>query len=144
MAGVEPLTKLLGGKQVLGRTVTSRLELVPLVREGLPYEALESITKKLDLSVEMATKSLQLPKRTLSRRKKTQRLDALQSERVLRLAHVATRATEVLGSEARARSWLLTENRALGGDRPLDLLDTDIGTQAVEDVLVRLEYGVFS
>ncbi|WP_394823242.1 antitoxin Xre/MbcA/ParS toxin-binding domain-containing protein [Pendulispora albinea] len=144
MARVEALTKLLGGKQVLGRTVTSRFELVPLVREGLPYQALEAITRKLDLSVDATTKSLQLPKRTLSRRKKSQRLDALQSERVLRLAHVATRATEILGSETRARSWLLAENRALGGDRPIDLLDTDIGTQAVEDVLVRVEHGVFS
>jgi uncharacterized protein (DUF2384 family) len=27
---------------------------------------------------------------------------------------------------------------------PLDLLDTDIGTRQVEEVLLRLNYGIFS
>jgi uncharacterized protein (DUF2384 family) len=50
----------------------------------------------------------------------------------------------VLGSIDKARIWLKTSNRALGCEMPLDLLDTDIGTREVEEVLLRLNYGIFS
>ena len=40
--------------------------------------------------------------------------------------------------------WLHTANRALGGQMPLQLLDTDLGSRQVEEILGRIEYGVFS
>jgi uncharacterized protein (DUF2384 family) len=49
-----------------------------------------------------------------------------------------------LGALAKARLWLLAPNRALGGEVPLQMLDTDIGARQVEEVLLRLSYGVFS
>jgi|688.fasta_scaffold44238_9 hypothetical protein len=57
---------------------------------------------------------------------------------------VLSQAVEVLGSIDKARLWLKTPNRALGCEMPLDLLDTDIGTRQVEEVLLRLNYGIFS
>lgn len=49
-----------------------------------------------------------------------------------------------LGSLEKARLWLKTPNRALRCERPLDLLDTEIGARQVEDVLLRLNDGIFS
>ena len=46
--------------------------------------------------------------------------------------------------EAGARQWLEEPNRALGGASPLEMLDTDVGAEAVRDVLGRIEDGVFS
>jgi uncharacterized protein (DUF2384 family) len=40
-----------------------------------------------------------------------------------------------VGSEARS---------ALGGERPLDLLDTDLGVQKVDAELTRIQHGVYS
>jgi hypothetical protein len=34
------------------------------------------------------------------------------------------------------------QHRALNGEAPLQLLDTDVGARQVEDVLGRLEYGM--
>jgi putative toxin-antitoxin system antitoxin component (TIGR02293 family) len=48
----------------------------------------------------------------------------------------------VFGSKTKARAWLQAPSRALRGEVPLSLLDTDIGTQSVEDELVRIEHGV--
>jgi putative toxin-antitoxin system antitoxin component (TIGR02293 family) len=144
MANALKIEQLLGGPEVLGQEVESRFELVPLVRKGLPYEALESVTRELELSMEETSEALHLPKRTLSRRKEARRLDPLQSERVVRLAGVAAKAMQVLGSHEKAKRWLTRPNRALGGETPVGLLDTDIGAQAVEDVLTRIEQGVFS
>jgi putative toxin-antitoxin system antitoxin component (TIGR02293 family) len=53
-------------------------------------------------------------------------------------------ASEVLGSLAKARAWLHAENRALGGRSPIGLLDTEIGEQRVEDLLNRINYGIYS
>ena len=62
----------------------------------------------------------------------------------MRLVRLVAQATEVLGSQKKAVRWLESPNRALGGAIPMSLLDTDVGTQAAEAVLTRIEYGVFS
>jgi putative toxin-antitoxin system antitoxin component (TIGR02293 family) len=57
---------------------------------------------------------------------------------------VFAQAVSVLGSDDKARRWIVKPSRALGGESPLHLLDTDIGTNAVLDELGRIEHGVFS
>ena len=53
-------------------------------------------------------------------------------------------AIEMIGHEGNALEWLTTPNKALGGEKPIDLLDTDTGARKVEDVLGRIAYGVYS
>jgi putative toxin-antitoxin system antitoxin component (TIGR02293 family) len=50
----------------------------------------------------------------------------------------------MIGDQDKAIEWLGTPNRALGGERPLDQLDTDTGAHMVEDILGRIAYGVYS
>jgi putative toxin-antitoxin system antitoxin component (TIGR02293 family) len=142
---MQSLTKLLGGRPVLGTTLTTEDDLIELVRNGIPYQALERVAKGLDMSLEEAAASLKLPRRSISRRKeKGERLNHEESERVLRLTRIAARAEEVLGSMEKAYRWLRKPNRALGGKPPLSMLDVDVGAQQVEHVLGRIQYGVYS
>jgi putative toxin-antitoxin system antitoxin component (TIGR02293 family) len=60
------------------------------------------------------------------------------------MARVYASAVEMIGDKQKAAEWLRTPNRALGGEKPLDQLDTDTGTRMVEDVLGRIAYGVYS
>lgn len=83
-------------------------------------------------------------RRTPRRRRKSNRLDVLESERIVRLADIAAHAVMALGGIEQATRWLMTPNLALGGVVPLTLLDTDVGTRAVDDVLLRVEHGVYS
>ena len=53
-------------------------------------------------------------------------------------------ATRVLGSHEAAESWLLQKSLALDGERPLDLLTSPSGTEAIQDLLTRIEYGVYA
>ena len=112
--------------------------------ESRPYAALEAITQRVDIPLEDLVRVLHLPPRTLARRKKAGRLSGAESDRLLRLARVTAQAEEVLGSQQRAGAWLRGTVRALGGVRPLDLLDTDLGAQQVERILGRIEHGVYS
>jgi putative toxin-antitoxin system antitoxin component (TIGR02293 family) len=80
----------------------------------------------------------------VARRKQARQLNPQESDRLYRLARATAQAVAVLGSLDHARLWFRAPNRALACDRPLDLLDTDIGARQVEEVLLRLNYGIFS
>jgi putative toxin-antitoxin system antitoxin component (TIGR02293 family) len=119
-------------------------DLLAAVRQGLPFTALEAIANQLDLPSADIGVLLGIPQRTFARRRKTLLLSPQESDRLYRLARTFAMAAEVLGSTTKARQWLLTPNRSLAGEVPLQLLDTDIGARQVEEVLLRLSYGVFS
>jgi len=134
----------LGGKRVLKRDISSETELREAVRDGLPYASFAVVTEKLGLKGNEASVVIQLPLRTIARRKKENKLRPDESDRVVRLARIGAMAAYVLGSEQKASVWLHEQNRVLGGIAPLDILDTDIGARQVEDVLGRIEHGVYS
>ena len=141
----QSIAAVLGGKQVLGRTVRNLTDLAELVREGLPASSLTALAESLDLRNASLSKKLGIPQRTLTRRlSQHSRLSAAESDRTVRLARVYTTAVEMIGNKQKAVEWLRTPNRALGGERPLDQLDTDLGAREVEDVLGRIAYGVYS
>ncbi len=71
------------------------------------------------------------------------RLSPVESERFLRLVRIVARAEHVLGARDAALDWLRTPNPALGGEKPISLLDTGIGADAVNEVLGRIEYTVY-
>jgi putative toxin-antitoxin system antitoxin component (TIGR02293 family) len=62
----------------------------------------------------------------------------------IRLARVAAQAQNVFESADTATNWLKRPNRGLNGRAPIDLLDTDAGTEQVVESLDRIEYGVYS
>jgi putative toxin-antitoxin system antitoxin component (TIGR02293 family) len=62
----------------------------------------------------------------------------------MRLVRVAVRAEIVLGDRQTALDWLESPNRALEGQTPLALLDTDLGAEEVLQVLGRLKEGVYT
>lgn len=117
---------------------------VAIIREGLPYSALNWLQRRLKLSETTICEALKIPQRTLARRKSGLRFSTRESELVLRLARAFNTATSVLGTDEKARHWLTTENAALGGVTPISLLDTGPGFQEVINVLHRIEHGVYS
>ena len=62
----------------------------------------------------------------------------------MRISNLYDRAIEVLGDQERAEAWLKKPNKALGMKTPLQYAETESGAREVENLLGRLEYGVFS
>jgi len=133
-----------GPASILQLQASNLAELRDAVRRGLPYSALEALTKQLELSPQQFTAVFGIPARTVARRKEARQLTPQESDRVYRVARTVSQAVEVLGSIDKARTWLKTPNRALGCEMPLDLLDTEIGARQVEEILLRINYGIFS
>jgi putative toxin-antitoxin system antitoxin component (TIGR02293 family) len=139
------IAQALGGRKVLGKAVKRAHDLTQLVRKGLPAGSVRALAEKLAVGNTALSRKLGIPQRTMTRRlSQRSRLTAAESDRTVRLARVYAHAVEMIGDDEKAVQWLRTPNRALGGERPLDQLDTDIGARAVEDLLGRIAYGVYS
>lgn len=141
----EAIAEILGGRKVLGRAIKNPDDLAHLVRKGLPAGSVRALAEKLHLGNTDLSRKLGIPQRTLSRRlSKPSLLTPAESDRTVRMARVYANAVEMIGDRDKAIRWLSTPNRALGGEMPLDQLDTDMGARMVEDILGRIAYGVYS
>lgn len=58
-------------------------------------------------------------------------------------ADVHQLAVQVLGSQALVARWMERPAPALDGRRPGELLGDDAGVEAVRELLIRIEYGVY-
>jgi putative toxin-antitoxin system antitoxin component (TIGR02293 family) len=127
---------------VQARTLGS---LIQKVENGLPYTAFERLVKLLNSSASEVADLLRIPHRTLNRRKKSGFLTHEESERILRMSRIVNAAFNLYeGRQESAISWLRKENRALGGETPLSMSGTEIGSEEVLNLIGRLEHGVFS
>jgi putative toxin-antitoxin system antitoxin component (TIGR02293 family) len=143
--GAEAIAEVLGGRKVLGKAIKKSDDLALLVRKGLPAGSVTALAGKLRVGNNVLSRKLGIPQRTLTRRlSQSSLLTPAESDRTVRIARVYAHAMEMIGDENKAIEWLGTPNRALGGARPLDQLDTDLGARAVEDILGRIAYGVYS
>jgi putative toxin-antitoxin system antitoxin component (TIGR02293 family) len=119
-------------------------KLVEVLRAGLPVQELNDLQAMLEVPMEKLGPMLGISKATLHRRKAEGRLDQAESDRVVRFARLMGRAVEVLESEDNARQWLTSPQFGLGGAVPLEYAETEVGAREVEDLLGRIEYGVYS
>lgn len=122
------------------------LELAARIEAGLPNSALAAIKANLELTDYELAALLDLSPRTLHRLTKQPggQLSLSVGDRIYRLARVLEQAEETFSSSDRIRRWLREPQFGLGGEMPLHLLRTEVGTQAVQDLLGRIAYGVYS
>ena len=144
MVTASTIAETLGGKSVLKERLADYAAVIHRARAGLPYAALEAVAKRYGIPLTTLARVIDLPARTLARRKKERRLSASESDRLVRVARAAAAAEDVLEDRHKAGRWLQKPNRALGGVIPLDLLSSDLGTREVETILGRIDYGVYS
>lgn len=139
--------KMLGGRRTLRRSVSSELQLARMVREGLPSQALDHVLAELTpgTATQAEVYGVVGSARTLQRKRTAgTRLSPDESDRLARLARILARAEDVLGASDKARRWLGRSNFALGGVKPLVLLDSDAGALVVEQLLGHIEHGIVS
>jgi len=135
--------------QLPGRTLGLRAEnsgeLIRQVGRGFSFHALVTLESRSGVSLPEIAGIIGIPPRTLARRKSSGRLTSDESEKLLRLSSVFEQAVELFeGDEANARRWLTTAKKALENQTPLAYSRTELGAREVENLIGRLEHGVFS
>ena len=107
--------------------------------------AAERLKDSMEVSDSLLAELLGISEKTLSRAKKANAsLDAVASDRLFRVARIAALARKSLESDKAALAWLKRPQTGLGGQTPVSLLTTSAGSEEVEQLLLRVEYGVYS
>jgi putative toxin-antitoxin system antitoxin component (TIGR02293 family) len=136
------IAEILGGHRVLGRPVTSLLELNDAVERGLPKATLRNVVRRIssDSAEQRAMMRRIVPEATYKRRR--ERLSVVESERTERLARVVAMAEDVWQDREQARHFLATPHPEMGGRTPLDGAMTELGARQAEEIMARIFYGL--
>ncbi len=117
--------------------------LVNKIQKGLSFETFEHFIINMGLPKEAVLTLLQLPLRTLQRRKKEGVLHPDESDRLLRAARVFAKVAAYFeGDFKAARDWFSKPLGALGGASPIEFASTELGAREVEVIIGRLEHGI--
>ena len=124
---------------------SNNLRVAELVREGIPARSLKALAQALNMSMTRVSEATLIPRRTLERRIASNgRLPQPESERVVRIGRIFAKATDVFEDRVEAALWLNEPLAYFGGRTPMQLISTEAGAREVEQVLGRIEHGVFS
>jgi putative toxin-antitoxin system antitoxin component (TIGR02293 family) len=129
----------------LGLKIEDLADSVKQIQGGLGFDKLTEFQRTSLLPMESIARVMQIPKRTMVRRRKSRKLSPGESERLVRLSLIFEKATNLFeGDKAAARTWLNAPCKALGHIAPLVVAETELGARAVEDVIGQMEHGVFA
>jgi putative toxin-antitoxin system antitoxin component (TIGR02293 family) len=146
--GFEPLSYLENVLHLPKRDrqqVHSTLDLIPLSKNGLPISAFKQLQDRYQIGNKKMSELVGMSESTLQRRYRAKgRLSEIESQTVLQLAELWSQGMYIFEDESDLRSWLNSEILALGRVAPLSLLGTPLGRNHVQELLLRLEWGIYS
>jgi len=119
-------------------------QVIRVVQAGLDFAELEALREQLALPLDRLATLLGMARATLHRRKSGGRLTSDESDKVVRFARLLGHAVHLFGGIEDARRWLKAPQRGLGGAVPLEYAQTEAGAREVENLLGRIDYGVYS
>jgi putative toxin-antitoxin system antitoxin component (TIGR02293 family) len=130
---------------LLGIEATDAVQLVREIERGFSFGTLERVRRETGLPLDRLATSIGISPRTLTRRKKNSKLKAWESDRLVSISRLLAFALELFeGDTEKAAHWFVVANRALGDVSPLEMAATETGAREVENLIGRLEHGVFS
>ncbi|MCB9262816.1 MAG: DUF2384 domain-containing protein [Flavobacteriales bacterium] len=119
--------------------------LVSYSQRGIPFQLFENQSNKIPFNQNEWSNLLHLSERTFQRYKKeNKKFESIYAEKILEVLLLFKRGKEVLGSNQAFYDWLHVSNIALGDVEPISIIDNTFGIKMVQDVLGRIEHGIFS
>ena len=120
-------------------------KLYQVLHEGFSYSVFDKLATLSMLDKKQLAQVCQLAPATLARREKLGKFTQEESDRLHRFATVLVAANALFDQDMVAtKRWLTEPVYGLGDKAPLDMLATSAETQAILDLIGRLEHGVFA
>ncbi|QNK63269.1 DUF2384 domain-containing protein [Pedobacter sp. PAMC26386] len=139
------LVYLLGGTDLILEKIKSAFDLITLSNKGIKKASLDALVGHMGMTKKnFAEDILNLSVKTLERKKADDLLDKYTTSHVIEVAKVVAHALDVFEDEEKVKKWLNTPNRALNQMKPLELFYIPTGLAMVNNVLGRIEEGVYS
>lgn len=131
--------------RLLGIAPGSNLSLAKRVESGLTFSALEKLSRVSGLSMDNLRVAVRIAPRTMTRRRSENKLSPEESDRLVSVSRLMALTFELFeGNKTGALHWFTSPKRALGSRSPLETASTEVGSREVENLIGRLEHGVFS
>jgi len=129
----------------LGLSALDTDELIRAVQHGFSFKSLEAFAAETGFAPAQVASIVGIPERTFARRKTSGRLSPDESERLLRVASIFEKAVGLFeGDVGEALEWLTQPKKALSEKVPLSYSRSELGAREVENLIGRLEHGVFT
>ena len=112
-------------------------------RESVTKTELIKLAEELGMSREEIARVVGMTGRNLQRYSNQHKLNEMQYTNMLLLTRLFIRGVDVFGNKDKFGRWLRKPVRSLGMQKPIDLLSSTVGYTVVEQVLGRIEHGVF-
>lgn len=122
----------------------SLFDLITMTRSGISKKSASDLAHTLGISQSGLISIMHLSIRTWQRYSDEKKLPKEASERAIQIASLYARGEQVFGNLDNFKGWMNHPSPVLSGNKPIDLLDTAFGFQAVLDELIRIEYGVLA
>jgi putative toxin-antitoxin system antitoxin component (TIGR02293 family) len=120
-------------------------QLIETSRAGIDYADFENIVQDFPFELTEWSKILHISERTIQRYKRDKkRFDSIHSDRFLQIVMLLRKGIDVFGDSDNFFIWLNAKSIALGGVKPIELLDSFFGIKMVTDELIRIEHGVLA
>jgi putative toxin-antitoxin system antitoxin component (TIGR02293 family) len=111
----------------------------------IEFGAFRNLTDRLELSQDDIQHVFHVSPRTYLRRKTMKTpFVGLEADLIVRVADVYRYAEEVFQNSKKAHHWMRSPRAYLNGQRPVDLLSTAVGIEAVKEYLGRIDHGIFA
>ena len=123
--------------------INQRTDLIGIVRAGIETKYLKEIQEYTSLSDNEIGEVLPISQRQLVRYASDHRLNKEITSHLLQIIELYQKGYKLFG-RVKFNLWLRTQNKVLGNIRPLEMMDTSIGIEMIEDVIGRIEHGVYS
>ncbi|MBD2754172.1 type II RES/Xre toxin-antitoxin system antitoxin [Spirosoma validum] len=124
--------------------IQSIFDLIELSRRGLPKKAVATMARHLDLTQADLFVILHISARTWQRYTDEKLLPQDVTEKALQLANLYKRGEEIFGNSEKFKGWMNHPSPIFSGKKPIELLDTQFGFQAILDELIRIDWGVLA
>ena len=122
--------------------IRSVFDLIEISRRGLSKKAVATMARHLNLTQSDLFSILHISTRTWQRYTDEKLLPQDVTERALQLANLYKQGEEVFGNPGKFKGWMNHPSPFFGGRKPIELLDTQFGFQAVLDEIARIDWGV--
>ncbi len=122
----------------------SVFDLIEVSRTGLSKKAVANMARHLSIPLADLFVILHMSIRTWQRYSDDKLLPQEVTEKALQVANLYAQGESVFGEAWRFQGWMNHPSPALGGKKPVELLDTSFGFQLVSDEIIRIEHGVLA
>ncbi len=135
----------LGLSNAASKKMMTYLDFIKLSNTGITKASINTLADHIGVSRKYISENIfDVSVKTMERKDDKEKLNRKISSHALEIARLVQHGYTVFRDEEKLKRWLNRENRALNNMKPVELLDTLSGLVLVDDVLGRIEEGVYS